>query len=93
MGTAESACLPQRLLLEVSVPQRRSDAAITQTWEMVSARLRYLLSQEYQRRSAARLRETLAARAARKAARLEAAARRSEEEAADQASKTARRVS
>jgi hypothetical protein len=70
------------MVLEVPVPPRLSDENIRQTCDMVSARLRYLLSQEYQRRSAVRLRALLDAKAARKAARLEAAARRAEQEEA-----------
>jgi biopolymer transport protein ExbB/TolQ len=84
--------LPQRLRLEVAVPQRLTTTSVDQTCQMVSSRLRYLLGLEYQRRSAVRLQARLDATAARKAARLEAAARRAvEEEAADQAAKTARR--
>lgn len=81
MGFAE---LPRRLTLEVPVPSRLSDAAITQTCDLVSARLRFLLSAEFQRRSAARLQQRLDARADRRKARLDAAARRAElEEAAE----------
>lgn len=95
MVAAQLADLPQRLMLEVSVPQRLSDESISQTCDMVAARVRFLLAQEFQRRSAIRLRARYDARAARKAARaaaLDAAARRAEaEEAADQAAKAARR--
>jgi hypothetical protein len=59
---------------------------------MVSSRLRFLLGQELQRRSAARLQARLDAKAARKVARLEAAAPRAvEEEAANVIAQAERR--
>ncbi|MDT5137800.1 MAG: hypothetical protein QOD58_2062 [Mycobacterium sp.] len=84
MTVQQFSPLPHRLRLEVAVPGRLSTTNIDQTCQMVSARLRYLLGQEYQRRSAVRLAQRLDARAARRAERLEAAARRAvAEEAAD----------
>jgi hypothetical protein len=84
MTVQQFSALPRLLRLEVSVPERLSTASIDQTCDLVATRLRFLLGQEYQRRSAERLAARLDARAARKAARLESAARRAvEEEAAD----------
>jgi hypothetical protein len=82
MPTTSLEGVPRRLVLEVPVPQRLSDENIRQTCDMVSAHLRYLLGQEFQRRSAVRLRAMLDTRAARKAARLEVTARRAEQEEA-----------
>ncbi len=88
MTVQQFSALPQRFRLEVTVPERLSTENINQTCDLVSARLRYLLGQEYQRRNAVRLQQRLDARAARKAARasaLDAAAQRAiAEEAADQ---------
>jgi hypothetical protein len=92
MATNGVSALPRRLRLEVAVPVRLSTENINQTCDIVSARLRYLLGQEYQRRNAERLKQRLDARAARKAERLEAAARRAvAEEAADLRAKAAER--
>ncbi len=92
MPTTSFEGVPRRLVLEVPVPQRLSDEDLRQTSDMVSSRLRYLLGQEFQRRSAARRQQRLDAIAARKATRLEAAARHAvEEEAADMRAKAVAR--
>ncbi|ORW25168.1 hypothetical protein [Mycobacterium palustre] len=91
MATGENAGVPQRLLLEVPVPQRLSDETITQLCDTVSARLRYLLSCEFQRRSSVRLQVRIDARKAARAARLDAAARRAEAEEAQALAAAAQR--
>lgn len=72
MPTAGLDGLPQRLTLQIPVPQRLSNENIRLTCDMVESRLRYLLGHEMRRRNAVRLQQRLDARAARKAARLDA---------------------
>lgn len=79
MTTTDLEGLPRRLVLQVPVPERLSDAVITETCDLVAARLRFLLSAEFQRRSAVRLQERLQQRADRRRVRMNAAIRRAED--------------
>lgn len=92
MPTTELEDLPRRLVLEVPLPERLSDEAITQTCDLVSARLRYLMSQEFQRRGTVRLQQRLQRRADQRRARLDAAIREAEAAEAADAKATARQA-
>ena len=92
MSTTGLDSLPRRITLQIPVPACLSDASITETCDLVASRLRYLLCCEFQRKSALRLRERQDARAARKAARLDAAIREAEAAEADEAKAEARQA-